>query len=112
MTNSHNQGGIIMPPVAPPTSTNAIISLIAGVLGFIILPLIGGVIAIMTGNAAKKEIANSGNTLRGDGLAKAGVIMGWIDLGIYGTIALVGLCVLSMIVLVPLFVALLSWIVG
>ncbi len=41
----------------PQTSTLAIISLIAGVLGFTMLPLVGSIAAILTGYAARKETA-------------------------------------------------------
>ena len=37
MGYNYNQGGVGMPPVAPPTSTNAIISLVAGIVGIIFL---------------------------------------------------------------------------
>lgn len=89
MGYNYNQSGAGMPPTTPPTSTNAIISLIAGIVGLFILPLIGGIVAILTGNAAKKEIANSGGTLGGEGLAKAGVIIGWVGLALWG----IGICV-------------------
>jgi len=39
----------------PQTSTLAIISLIAGVLGFTMLPLVGSIAALLTGYAARKE---------------------------------------------------------
>ena len=81
MSYNYNQGGMGMPaPVAPRTSTKATISLIAGLGGIFILPFIGAIVAIITGNSAKKEIANSGGTVGGEGLAKAGVILGWVGL--------------------------------
>ena len=90
MSYSYNQGGMGMPaPVAPRTSTMATISLIAGIGGFFILPFIGAIVAIITGNSAKKEIANSGGTVGGEGMAKAGVILGWVGL-ILWAIALCG----------------------
>lgn len=99
MGYNYNQGGMGMPPVAPPTSTNAIISLVAGIVGLFFLPVIGGIVAILTGNSAKKEIANSGGTVGGEGLAKAGVIIGWIGLALWA----IGICaVLVFVVLIPL----------
>jgi len=87
MGYNYNQGGAGMPPAPVQTSTNAIISLIAGIAGLFFLPLIGGLVAILTGNSAKKEIANSGGTIGGQGLAQAGVIMGWIGLVLWGLTA-------------------------
>ena len=98
MGYNYNQGGMGMPPVAPPTSSNATISLIAGIAGLTVLPTIGSIVAIITGNSAKKEIANSGGTIGGEGLAKAGVIMGWIGL----ILGLIALCVVAIAFIIPL----------
>jgi hypothetical protein len=64
-------------------STNAIISLISGILGLTLLPLIGSIIAIITGIMARKEIRaaqNNGGTIGGNGMATAGLVMGWIGI--------------------------------
>ena len=71
----------------PQTSTLAIISLIAGVLGFTMLPLIGSIAAILTGYAARKE-TRAVPPLGGDGLATAGIIMGWVQIGL----GVIGIC--------------------
>lgn len=82
-------------PTQPPrTSTNAIISLIAGLLGFFgILPLIGSVVAIITGHMAKKEIRESGGTVSGEGLATAGQILGYVSL----VLGLCAICVFGLL---------------
>ena len=72
----------------PPTSTMAIISLIAAILGFTVFPVIGSVVAILTGYAARKETRAVPALAGGDGLATAGIIMGWIQAGL----AVVGVC--------------------
>lgn len=73
-------------PPATRTSTTAIISLIAGILGFLqILPIIGPIAAVVTGHMAKNEIRQSAGMVTGDGIATAGLILG------YAVIAL-GLC--------------------
>ncbi|NOT04427.1 MAG: DUF4190 domain-containing protein [Anaerolineales bacterium] len=71
----------------PQTSTLAIISLIAGVLGFTMLPIIGSIAAILTGYAARKE-TRAVPPLGGDGLATAGIIMGWVQIGL----GVIGFC--------------------
>ena len=45
-----------LPPEAPlPTSGMAIASLVTGILGFTMAPILGGIIAILTGYAARKD---------------------------------------------------------
>ena len=68
--------------VGLPTSTLAIISLIAGLLGFTMFPFIGSIVAIITGMMAQKETRAIPPQASGDGLALAGIIMGWIGVGL------------------------------
>jgi len=70
-------------------STSAVISLIAGIAGWTILPLLGSVVAVITGHMAKKEIRQSGGMLGGEGLATAGLILGYASLAL----GLVGGCI-------------------
>ncbi len=67
----------------PPTRTSmaAIISLIAGILGFLqILPGIGPLAAIIAGHIAKNEIKKSGGMVTGNGMATTGLILGYLML--------------------------------
>ena len=76
----------------PPNSTTAIISLVAGILGLSLVPGLGSIVALITGNMAKKEIAASGGTLGGEGMANIGVVLGWIGVVIgIGTICCIGI---------------------
>ena len=84
-----------------PTSSMAIISLVAGILGFTFLPLLGSIVAVITGPMAKKEIAQSGGTLTGESLAQAGLIMGWIGI----ILSVLGFCVFGVLVAVPFCLA-------
>ena len=80
-----------LPPAAPlPTSGTAIASLIFGILGFTVAPILGGIIAVLTGYAARKDTRAVPPRASGDGLATAGIVMGYIQLGI----AAIGLCCL------------------
>jgi magnesium-transporting ATPase (P-type) len=65
-----------------PTSTLAIVSLIAGILGFMGLPIIASIVAILTGYAARNETRSVPPRASGDGLATAGIVMGWIQIGL------------------------------
>jgi hypothetical protein len=71
-----------------PSSTLAIVSLIAGILGFTMLPLIGSIVALVTGYEARKETRAIPPRASGDGLATAGIVMGWIQIGL----SVIGVC--------------------
>ncbi|MDR7192884.1 DUF4190 domain-containing protein [Luteimonas terrae] len=60
------------------TSAMAIISLVAGLLGWSLLPVIGSVVAIVTGHLARAEIRRRPEALDGDGLAIAGLVLGYL----------------------------------
>ena len=76
------------PQVAPPTSGLAIGSLIASILGLTLLPTIGSVIGLILGYMARSQIRDSGGAIGGEGLAKAGIILGWIGVAL----AVLGVC--------------------
>lgn len=56
-------------------------SLISAILGLTLLPLIGSIGAIVLASMAEKEFSVN-PSLDGQGLAKAGKIIGWIGLGL------------------------------
>ena len=60
------------------TSSLAVVSLVSGILGWTLVPLLGTLVAIVTGHMARKEIRNSGGNLDGDGLAVGGLVLGWL----------------------------------
>lgn len=70
------------------TSSLAIVSLVSGILGWTLLPLIGSIVAIITGHMARGEIRRAPERLEGDGLALAGLILGYTML-VLGTIGIV-----------------------
>jgi len=85
------------PPLPPPpvartttvqTSGMAITSLVMGILGWTFLPVLGSILAIVFGYAARREIRQRPDQLTGDGLAIAGLVLGWIMVGL----SIVGLC--------------------
>jgi hypothetical protein len=59
------------------TSTLAIISLVSGLLGWTLVPWLGSLVAIVTGHMARAEIRREAETTEGDGLAVAGLVLGW-----------------------------------
>ena len=66
------------PVVYRQTSAMAIVSLVAGLLGWSLLPVIGSVVAIVTGHLARGEIRRRPEALQGDGLAVAGLVLGYL----------------------------------
>jgi hypothetical protein len=69
-------------PHSYPQDTNgyAVASL---VLGIIWLWWIGSILALAFGYAARKQIAVSGGRQGGDGLAIAGIVLGWVGVGTF-----------------------------
>src|SRR5687768_7582981 len=65
-----------------PTSTLAIVSLVAAILGFSFVPVIGTIVALVTGYMARSETRSIPPRASGDGLATAGIIMGWIQVAL------------------------------
>ena len=59
------------------TSPLAIISLVSGLLGWTLLPWLGSIAAIITGHMARAEIRREAETMEGDGMAIAGLVLGW-----------------------------------
>jgi len=78
---------------ANPTNTLAIISLVAGILGWSLLPTLGSIVAIITGHMAKNEIRGSGGRMSGDGMATAGLILGYANIAV----VVLGLCLVFVI---------------
>jgi len=63
-----------------PTNQLAIVSLVAGVASYFLFPVIGAVIAIITGHMARSQIRKTGES--GNGLAVAGLILGYVHLAL------------------------------
>jgi len=63
------------------TSGKAIASLVLGIGGFVIFPLVLSILAIVFGRSAKREIAERPG-LGGTGLATAGIVLGWIGVAL------------------------------
>jgi thiol:disulfide interchange protein len=61
----------------------AVISLIFGVLSWCVLPFIGAVVAVVCGHSARSEIRRAPpGSIEGDGMALAGLILGWAHLAL------------------------------
>jgi hypothetical protein len=84
------------------SSTPAILSLVFGILSWVALPLVGAIVAIVTGHVARGEIRRANGELEGDGLAVAGLVLGWAN---------IALVVLALLVFLFVFggIAWLAW---
>jgi thiol:disulfide interchange protein len=78
-------GGIeALNSMGPRTSGTAIASLVFGVLSWCVLPFIGAILAVIFGHSARNEIRRSPpGTIEGDGMALAGLILGWAHLALF-----------------------------
>lgn len=77
-------------PEILPSSTLAIVSLVSAILGFTFAPVIGTIVALITGYMARGETRSIPPKASGDGMATAGIIMGWIQVGLF----VIGICCL------------------
>ena len=80
-------------PASDGTSGNAIASLVLGIAGLVIFPLVPSILAIVLGRSAKRDIRERPG-LGGEGLATAGIVLGWVG------VALVALAVVLIVMLV------------
>jgi len=84
-------GNPMLPPQpARQTSGMAIASLVLGILWIYWL---GSILALVFGYLAKREIRNSEKPLDGNGMATAGIVLGWVGIGTM--VLVIGLVVLG-----------------
>ncbi len=94
---SLDRSGSPVLPRPPATSGKAVASLVCSIVGLVMCPLVGQVAGLILGYSARNEIRASGGTLTGEGIATAGIIVGWIGivLGILSFILWFGLFALE-----------------
>lgn len=79
----------------PRTSGPAVISLVFGIVCWFALPFVGAIVAVVCGHLARGEIRRAPpGSIDGDGLALAGMVLGYINLA---------LCVLAVMFIVMFF---------
>jgi len=77
----------------PPNSTAALISLSFGILSWVMLPLIGPIVAVIAGHMARAEIRRSNGQVGGGGMATAGLVLGYLQIALL----LLALCAIIVI---------------
>lgn len=80
-------------PASRPTNTLAVVSLIASIAGVTFLPIVASITGVITGHMARRQIRETGEG--GDGMAVAGVVIGWIGVGIAAIGIIVALLLLA-----------------
>jgi hypothetical protein len=69
-----------------------------------LVPFIGSIVALITGYMARKEIRGSAGALGGDGMATAGLVLGWIGVAL----GVLGICIGGIFILLPICLAIFS----
>ncbi len=82
-------------PPAAKTNTLAIVSLVSAIVGFVLIPFIASIVAVITGHMSLNQLKQSGE--QGRGLALAGTIIGWVGIG------LSVLTVIALLAFLPIF---------
>jgi hypothetical protein len=78
------------PPGGPTVSGMAIASLVFGLTW---LYWIGSILALVFGYLGKSQIDRAQGKLSGRGMAVAGIVIGWVEIGILAIVIVVGLLV-------------------
>lgn len=63
-------------PPARITSTLAVVSMVCGLLGWTVVPLLGSLVAVITGHMARAELRRDPSR-EGDAFAVVGLVLGW-----------------------------------
>lgn len=71
------------------TSTYAILSLAFGLMAWLMAPLLGAIVAVVCGHLARAEIRRAQGAIEGDGMAMAGLILGYLQIALAVVFALV-----------------------
>jgi len=69
-------------PQAVPNSTLAIVSLVSGIIAWVLFPILAAIVAVISGHMARSEIRRSDGSLAGQGLALIGMILGYVQLAL------------------------------
>jgi len=62
------------------TNTLAIVSMVAGIVGWVAIPILAHIAAVVTGHMARGQIRGSAGAEDGDGFALIGLVLGYLGL--------------------------------
>jgi hypothetical protein len=85
----------MQPPAGGRTEGSAVAALVLGILGIMACPLILSIPAVIVGTQARAKIRQD-PTLEGEPLARAGIILGWIGIGLAAIGIIVAILVITL----------------
>jgi len=71
----------VSPQIVIRQSTTSGMAIASLVMGLLWMYWIGSILAICLGYAARREIRNNPGRIEGQGMATAGIVLGWIEIG-------------------------------
>jgi len=81
-----------LPPIQPGsgypyqyrhTEGTAIASMILGIAGLTMFPIVPSIVGLVLGYTSRGKIRSNPETLTGEGFSIAGIVLGWVGIGIY-----------------------------
>lgn len=70
------------PTTQPQMNGMAIASLVLGIAGYVAVPVVGWILAVVFGYIGKSQIDRSGGRESGRGFAIAGIVLGWVGIAL------------------------------
>lgn len=61
----------------------AVVSLVSGILGVLPFPIVASIVSVITGHLARAEIRRDPERWDGDGMAVAGLVLGYLMLALW-----------------------------
>jgi len=80
------------PPATRSTNALAVVSLVSGIAAWCVFPFIGAIVAVVCGHLARSEIRRAPPaSMEGDGMAVAGLALGYAQLALSALLIIVGI---------------------
>ncbi|WP_426663568.1 DUF4190 domain-containing protein [Rhodanobacter aciditrophus] len=80
------------PPATRSTNALAVVSLVSGIAAWCVFPMLGAIVAIVCGHLARGEIRRAPpGSMDGDGLAVAGLALGYVQLALGALLVVVAI---------------------
>ena len=73
----------------------AVVSFVFGIASYVVCPVVGGIVAVITGHMARGQIRRTGES--GNGFAIAGLVLGYIHL-VVAVIAIVVIVIVFVVI--------------
>ena len=84
---------------ARPTDSTATAALVCSILSWVVCPVILAIVGLVLASQARRKIADSGGALEGETQIKAAKWIAWINIGLFGVLAVFGFLIILIAVL-------------